>query len=320
MGASGVSVDVSVIVPTRNRSALLLQALRSALRQRDVDVEVIVVDEGSTDDTPRALEMVDDPRLRVIRHDVPVGVARARNSAAEAATGEWLAFLDDDDLWAPDKLAEQLTAARSAGADWVFSGGVVINENGAILRAQRPPDPDTTVRVVRQYNPIPGGASNVIVRREAWSQVGAFDARLRNTEDWEFYIRLARHAPPACVQAPAVARRLHGNNSTLDIDEIMRGIRLIQQTHGGTPDWAVLHRWLAFSCLRAGRFWKGVGQFARAGWHGDKNVGADLAWLVRARLGYKVKQTPAAERDPWLAAASTWLADALVPVRVGERI
>jgi glycosyltransferase involved in cell wall biosynthesis len=101
-------MDVSVVVPTRNRSALLELTLRSVLCQRDVDLELIVVDEGSTDDTPTMLAAVADSRLRVIRNDTPRGVSAARNRGAASARADWVAFLDDDDLWAPDKLTRQL--------------------------------------------------------------------------------------------------------------------------------------------------------------------------------------------------------------------
>ena len=92
-------MDVSVVVPTRNRSALLPVTLRSVLAQRDVDVEVIVVDGASTDDTPAVLAALADARLRVVWQDAPDGAASARNRGAAEARGEWLAFVDDDDLW-----------------------------------------------------------------------------------------------------------------------------------------------------------------------------------------------------------------------------
>ena len=114
-------MEVSVIVPTRNRSALLAMTLRSVLRQRDVDLEVIVVDDASTDDTPRVLAALTDTRVRVIRHAMPSGVAAARNHAAAETQADWLAFIDDDDLWAPEKLLCQLQAAQQLGRDWAYT-------------------------------------------------------------------------------------------------------------------------------------------------------------------------------------------------------
>ncbi len=102
--------DVSVIIPTRNRRQLLELTLRSVLWQRDVDFEVIVVDDGCTDDTPQMLRDLRDPRIRTVRHERSQGVSAARNHGIAEARGEWVAFLDDDDLWAPDKLTQQLDA------------------------------------------------------------------------------------------------------------------------------------------------------------------------------------------------------------------
>jgi hypothetical protein len=301
---------VSIIVPTRNRSAMLAQALRCALGQRSVDVEVIVVDEASTDDTPRMLASIRDPRLRVLRHDTPKGVSTARNLAVDAARGEWLAFLDDDDLWAADKLACQLDAAATAGADWAYAGAVVIDLEGRILRGGPPPDPLTVVKLLPRYDVIPGGGSNVIMKRALWARTGGFDPRLRNTEDWELWLRLSKQGPPACASVPAVGRRLHGANSTLDVAEIVRGISLIQQMHQADPDWAMLHRWLAFSCLRAGLPGQAFREFARAAWHGNaRTVAVDVLNWIKARLGAP-QPPPAVGSDPWLTAASAWLVDA----------
>jgi glycosyltransferase involved in cell wall biosynthesis len=117
------AVDVSVVLPTRNRRALLAATLRTVFRQRDVSLEVIVVDEGSTDDTPAMLAALPDARVRVLRHETPRGVSVARNHGATEARGEWLAFLDDDDLWAPDKLSRQVQAAVGGGGGWGGAGG-----------------------------------------------------------------------------------------------------------------------------------------------------------------------------------------------------
>jgi len=185
--------------------------LRSVLRQRDVNLEVIVVDEASTDDTPAMLAALNDSRVRVIRHDTPSGVANARNRAAAEAHGDWLAFLDDDDLWAPEKLVCQLQAAQDAGRDWAYTGAVVMNMHGQILRVQRPLPPEEVVTALPRQNAIPGGGSNVVVRRTTWKIVGPFNTRLRNTEDWEMWIRLAKHGTPGmrmqstdCQAAPSL--------------------------------------------------------------------------------------------------------------------
>src|ERR687898_2985729 len=94
--------DVSVVVPTHDRPRLLMQTLGSILRQQAVDFEVIVVDDGSRDGTAEVVSWLGDARVRLLRHDRSKGVSAARNTGIAAAHGEWLAFCDDDDLWAPN--------------------------------------------------------------------------------------------------------------------------------------------------------------------------------------------------------------------------
>jgi glycosyltransferase involved in cell wall biosynthesis len=106
--------DVSVVIPTRNRPALVPRAVRSALAQTHREIEVIVVIDGPDPDTREVLAELADPRLRVIELDRSGGAPAARNVGVEHATAEWTALLDDDDEWLPDKLATQLVLARSA--------------------------------------------------------------------------------------------------------------------------------------------------------------------------------------------------------------
>ena len=104
---------VSVVIPTRDRWPLLATTLASALGQDGVALEVVVVDDGSATAAP-VVPPFDDPRVRIARNDRSLGVAGARNRGIEAARGEWIAFLDDDDVWAPAKLRRQLDAATAA--------------------------------------------------------------------------------------------------------------------------------------------------------------------------------------------------------------
>ena len=303
---------VSVVVPTHNRSELLTLTLSSVLRQRDVDLEVIVVDEASTDGTDAVLAASTDSRLRVIRHDTPRGVSTARNRGAAEARGEWVAFIDDDDLWAPDKLARQLHAAEVTGRDWAYTGSISITDGFRIVHGVPPLTPEQVVAVLRRYNAIPAGGSNVVVRRATLVQVGPFDIRLRNTEDWEMWIRLAKVGPPAWVRSPLVAYRVHSSNSSLDIAEIVRGVRLIEQLHDTTADWGRLHRWLAESFLRTGQRRAALGQFARAALDGQAaNVARDLIAIARRRANRRSSASrPSASSDlTWIDEATGWLAE-----------
>jgi glycosyltransferase involved in cell wall biosynthesis len=304
-------MNVSVVIPTRNRSALLATTLRSVVRQQEVEFEIVVVDEASTDDTQSVIDAFGDPRIRVVHHDTPRGVATARNAGAAVARGEWLGFLDDDDLWAPDKLVRQLKAAIEAGRDWVYAGAVNLIDGFRIAHGQPPLPPDRVMAAIRRYDAVPGGGSNVIVRRATWLRAGPFDARLRNTEDWEMWIRLAALGPPAWVCSPLVARRLHSSNSSLDVDEIVRGTKLIEVLHDTRADWGRMHRWMAQSSLRNGQRRAALLHFARAAARGEiGGVASDFLGVARSWLPGRLRMAaaqPPAPPSSWHSEASGWL-------------
>src|SRR5918994_221835 len=167
---------VTAVVPTHNRSRLLARTLRTLLWQRDVDFEVVVVHD-----------------------DHPQGVANARNRGVSEARGRWVAFCDDDDLWAPDKLASQLEAADRSGCGWVYTGAVQIADDLRVLGGRPPPPPRELRSAVRRFNAVPGGGSGVLAHVVLLGGPGGFAARLFNTEDWDLWIRLADLGGPAWV-------------------------------------------------------------------------------------------------------------------------
>jgi len=312
-------MQVTIVIPTRNRRALLAMTLRSVLRQQRVDLEVIVVDEASSDDTASTLAAVTDTRLRIIRHDTPQGLSAARNHGAYEARGHWLTFVDDDDLWAPDKVVCQIEAAEVAGRDWVYTGSVNI-EGWRIVHSRPPLSPEDTVAALPRFNAIPGGGSNVMWRRSMWMRVGPFDTRFRGGEDWEMSIRSARHGPPAWVRRPLIAKRVHETNMFLNVSEIIRATRLIEELHQTDVNWGKVHRWLAERYLRSGQRAAALAQFARAAMKGELGgVAEDLSRLVARRLHRHAATSPHPTEtvaDPWAAEATAWLRElqALFPV------
>lgn len=253
--------EITVVIPTRDRWELLQTTLTCALGQVDVAHEVVVVDDGSADVTSARLRCHPDPRLRVIRHASSMGVARARNAGIAGARGEWLAFLDDDDLWAPNKLAAQLAAARSAGAVFAYSGAMTVRADGQILQTERPPAPLGLIDALMLGNAIPAGASNVIARTDVVRDIGGFDPGLDHFADWDLWIRLARSGPAAIVDAPLVAYRQHQGSMLIHnwrpvADEFARVVR----KHDDRDDpqlnavrQAGLAAWQAWGHRRAGR-------------------------------------------------------------------
>lgn len=241
----------SVVVPTRDRAAAVPIALGSALAQRGVDVEVIVVDDGSTDGTPALLGSVGDRRVRVLRHGRPEGVAAARNLGLAVARGEWVAFLDDDDLWAPAKLARQLDALGRSGAAWSCCGAVVVDRSWRPLRVQSPP-PDLLAQL-RGWNAVPGGGSGVVARRDLLVSLGGFDTALSILADWDMWLRLAAVGPPAVVAAPLVAYRLQSGSLSHGLWGIRQELARVRASTGAVPERARWRPWLAEMHQRAGR-------------------------------------------------------------------
>jgi glycosyltransferase involved in cell wall biosynthesis len=303
---------VSVVIPTHNRNRMLAMTLRSVLWQRDTDLEVIVVDDGSTEDTAGTVRSLDDPRIRVLRHDAPRGVSTARNRGIDEARGAWIAFLDDDDLWAPDKLALQQGAAAEVRATWVYAGAVKIDARERITGGRFPPLPSEVMNGLPRRSLIPGGCSGVIVAREALSQTGGFDQRLVNLADWDLWIRLARTGSPAFVEEPLVGYRLHQGQSSLDVDLILKEAKLLESKHHVRLDHGVLHHYLAYKCLRAGRRGDAWRHFALATVTGEaRSVTAEaLRSLTRRRLRTRRPSVDSAHPESvWRERASGWLSE-----------
>jgi glycosyltransferase involved in cell wall biosynthesis len=303
--------DVSVVVPTRNRPHLLRLSVLSALRQRGADVEVIVVDDASTNDTAAMVSNVADRRVRLLRQASRGGVSATRNRGIEEASGEWIAFLDDDDLWAPEKLMLQLESATRAGRTWAYAGDVNVDDDLRVLSASRPPTPEQVMEALPRYNPVPSGASNVIVRADALAEAGHFDPYLRRTEDWDMWIRLARAGPPACVSRPLVGYRFHTANIAADTRAFVEEPDLLASRYGIPVDRAAMRRRAAWVCLRAGDRGGAIRHYARAVGMGDvKSIARAAVALVHPAAGTDrvfglLRQSRTDER--WSTEAQAWL-------------
>ena len=309
-------VEVSVVIPTRNRWSLLsTRSLRAAQVQEDVVHEVIVVDDGSTDETPTRLAALDDPRVRVIRHETPGGVARARNAGLREARGDWIAFLDDDDSWAPHKLRRQLDAARSSDADFVYSGVVAVDDHANVLFAFETPPPEPLQFDVIEKCVIPAGPSNVLIRTALLRELGGFDEQLLNMEDWDLWIRLASAGKAVVVPEILVAYLEHAEGKSLTPPHVAyERLRYLEEKHralraelGRDIDQVAFAHYVAWLQLRSRRHASAAGVYLRSAIRNRRPQDA----LLAARFGMRalvpmrrrLRSAPTRERVPepsWL--------------------
>jgi glycosyltransferase involved in cell wall biosynthesis len=304
--------EISVVVPTHNRVDLLRTTLRTVRWQRDVSMEILVVDDGSSDDTGTFVRGLDDERVRLLRHDAPQGVSTARNLGASEARGGWLAFCDDDDLWAPEKLWRQLQAARKADSAWAYGGAVHVSLDLRVLSVKPPPSPEALVEALPGWSLMPGGSSNVIVEADTFHAAGGWDPALVNLADWDLWARLAREGPPACVPGPLVGYRIHPGNASGNVQLIVREARVLEGRYGVALDRGRLHHYLAWVYLRSGQRRAALGHLGRAAARGQVVAAArTLAMVTRRRMARAVPGLAPSEptlHRAWREEAEQWLA------------
>ena len=198
---------VSVVIPAYNARAFLPQTLASALAQTYTDLEVLIVNDGSSDGTSDWLAQLDDPRVRYL-NQANLGQPGARNTGIAHTTGAYLAFLDADDLWAADKLEKQLAYLEANPEVGLIHTSVsLIGEQGDSLGKTIVAHGHGHLwHEIAAYNPyfLVLCGSTPVVRRSCFEAVGVFDETLRTHEDWDMWIRIAEHYPFATLAEPLV--------------------------------------------------------------------------------------------------------------------
>ena len=207
---------VSVIIPTYNHRDFVAETLESVLAQTFTDYEVIVVNDGSPDDTAHVLRpYIDSGRIRYIEQK-NAGQAAARNRGLAEAKGEFIAFLDDDDVWPPDKLDWQVAVMRGEPA-LVVIGGLTgfIHDSACVSPSEVQDEKRQEMSLVDIFcgNPFqsPG---QTLIRASALRQIGGFDERVWGADDHDLYIRLASMGTAIKLRRTALYYRLHAENAS----------------------------------------------------------------------------------------------------------
>lgn len=299
------TTPVSVIIPAKNVAAYIGETLTSALAQSEVG-EVIVVDDGSSDDTAAIVSAIRDPRLRLIIND-SAGVSAARNLGARHASGEWLLFLDADDRLRPGAAAALLAAARGAPrAVLVYGDYNTIDSEGRqigwreLLKGRRKPSGDVLARLASGNFIVNGGIA--LARAEAFRAVGGFDVSLRYCEDWHCWCRLAAIGEFEFAPKLLLDYRLHTANTmnaavrtpqdffpaiARVFDDGLILARLPEGTAAGLRQAAEIHlvTYAAMQAVRFGRYRQALGYLGMIGRRSLRALPRAVARTALARFG-----------------------------------
>ncbi|MCM8775764.1 MAG: glycosyltransferase [Candidatus Omnitrophica bacterium] len=258
---------VSIVIPTQNRSTLLMAALRSLLSQSYREWEALVVDDDSSDGTADhvAAFTSKDPRIRYFRQERG-GVSKARNLALQKAVGQYIAFLDDDDEYLPDKLAVQVNYLNSRPEiGFIYGQTEIIDKDGKFLYLD-PKVPVYNYRELFERSAI--RIQTVMCRRECFDKAGLFDEALTIGEDYDLWLRMARHFKFAFIEKPLVRMRFHGQNTCNNyISLFSQRIKLLKKVKAeaefGITFWFRQRR-IAENYYRLGRLYRDEKKYLKA--------------------------------------------------------
>jgi glycosyltransferase involved in cell wall biosynthesis len=217
---------VSVIIPTYRRPRLLGAAIQSVLNQTFQDFEIVVVDDNSADNTREVTLSFQDPRIRYIAHRTNWRVGAARNTGLLNSVGDFVAFLDDDDEWLPEKLERQLEVfdrcAPVTGA--VYTGFHMMDRRtGRTVQMVRPTKQGHILHELCRHNCV-GTASTVVLRRECFEEVGLFDETIDFGEEYDMWIRIAHAFDFQFLPEPLVRYSVHGTRLSTNYALMIRGV------------------------------------------------------------------------------------------------
>jgi glycosyltransferase involved in cell wall biosynthesis len=266
-------LSIAAIIPTYNYAHGIKAAIASVLNQTLPPVEIIVVDDGSTDGTRNVLDTYGS-RITCL-YQQNRGASAARNAGVLATNCEWVAFLDHDDEWYPDKLACQAASVVESGAEFCYTGYERF-ANGQFEETIDPPGPSQLFPEIRFQNVL-GPSSMYLVRRSTFVSLGGFDERLgASCEDWELAVRLARASRSVKVSQTLMRYNYHSSNASFKYRNLLQKELLIENTLlAGT---AGLNRMITRRKVRAAIY-------ARAAWgartNGDRAASYALQSIFR---------------------------------------
>ncbi|HEY9796728.1 MAG TPA: glycosyltransferase [Leptolyngbyaceae cyanobacterium] len=228
---------ISVVIPVYNNETTIQETIESVLSQSFSDLELIVINDGSQDSTLKIVSSILDPRLKVFSYP-NAGLAATRNRGVSHASGEYISFIDADDLWTPDKLEAQFKALQAnpqaavaySWTDWIDQSGQFLRPGGHISV-----NGDVYAKLlVRDF--VESG-SNPLIRAEALAEVGGFDESLPAVEDWDMWLRLAARYEFVCVPSPQILYRVSSSSMSSNVWKMEAGsLRVIERAFAVAPE------------------------------------------------------------------------------------
>jgi glycosyltransferase involved in cell wall biosynthesis len=202
MEPRSIGKEVSVLIPAYNCEATISRAIRSVLAQTFQEFELIIVDDGSQDATLEMINSIIDPRIQVVRHPENLGEAEARNTAVRSASGSFVAFLDSDDEWLPEKLTRQMEVIRSDQEEIVANvSGYFLYDEFDIRRMEIPPQPASWYKHLLMGCGL-GPGTTLLVNRDVFEKIGYYDPSLPRYTDWDWLMRFTKLYPLTVTPEP----------------------------------------------------------------------------------------------------------------------
>ena len=219
--------SISVIIPSHNRAHLLPRCLASVIAQNYAPLEIIVVDDGSTDSTKKLVNR-DYPEIKLISQENK-GVSAARNAGIHAAKGDWLALLDSDDAWFPDKLGRQAQAIEKSPGNNVVHTDELWIRNGVRINPQRK-HKKYGGSIFKHCLPLCViSPSSVMIHRRVFDRVGLFDETLPVCEDYDLWLRVCARMPVLFIHEPLVTK--YGGHADQTLSPVLGDGSLSNQGH-----------------------------------------------------------------------------------------
>jgi len=225
---------VSVIIPTHNRNGFLQSAIESVLNQTFQAFEIIVVDDASIDDVQSIVQGFHDRRIKYIRHEINKGEAGARNTGIMHSKGEFIAFLDDDDIWFPDKLELQMNVLENSHTHvgGIYSGFIAMECDKQISHTWIPTSKGDIYQDLLVKNTI-GTPSTLLIKRACIETAGVFDENLFYNVDHDFYLRIAKHFHFEYIAKPLVQYNIHENRLSNNPEVVAKGFEAMSRKYQG---------------------------------------------------------------------------------------